>query len=101
MGLARGLVVLLSAAAVWCRAGGQLERDPTVPTVPEVMAAMSLSTTKMAQLPPAEILHLHISFKASEVVVDRLVLEIVKQVGKLFLVVVAMEQLGMVANSSW
>ena len=36
MGLARGLIVLLSAAAVRCRAGGQLERDPTVPTVPEV-----------------------------------------------------------------
>ena len=79
----------------------RVEPSPLVPTVPEVMAAMSLSTTKMAQLPPAEILHLHISFKASEVVVDRLVLEIVKQVGKLFLVVVAMEQLGMVANSSW
>jgi len=29
VGLARGLIVLLSAAAVWCRAGGQLERDPT------------------------------------------------------------------------
>ena len=79
----------------------RVEPSPLAPTVPEVMAAMSLSTTKMAQLPPAEILHLHISFKASEVVVDRLVLEIVKQVGKLFLVVVAMEHLGMVANSSW
>ena len=74
--------------------------SPLVPTVREVMAAMSLSTTKMARLPPAEILHLHISFKASEVVVDRLDLEIVKQVGKLFLVVVAMELLEMVANSS-